>query len=94
MVRVEPVRVQVRTDWFDGVPREVTWGTDRLRVTRVVAVRDERAAYPVVTGPRVVFEVDTPKARLVLSFRQRSRRWAIEGLDDRRGLGHKPRPPA
>jgi hypothetical protein len=82
MVRVEPVRVQVRTDWFQGIPREVTWGADTFPVTRIVSVRDERAAYPVVTGPRVVFEVDTPKARLVLSFRQRSRRWSIEGLDD------------
>ena len=82
MVRVEPVRVDVRTDWFDGVPREVTWGDESLPVTRIVAVRDERAAYPVVTGPRVVFEVDTPKARLVLSFRQRSRRWSIEALDE------------
>jgi hypothetical protein len=81
MVRVEPVRVAVRTDWFDGTPREITWGQDRLPVTRIRAVRDERAAYPVVTGPRVVFEVDTPKARLVLSYRQRSRRWSIEGLD-------------
>jgi hypothetical protein len=81
MVRVEPVRVEVRTDWFEGVPREITWGKDRLPVTRIVAVRDERAAYPVVTGPRVVFEVDTPKARVVLSYRQRSRRWSIEGLD-------------
>lgn len=82
MVRVEPVRVQVRTDWFEGIPREISWGRDRLPVTRIVAVRDERAAYPVVTGPRVVFEVDTPKARIVLSYRQRSRRWSIEGLDE------------
>ena len=82
MVRVEPVRVEVRTDWFEGVPREIAWGTDRLPVTRIVAVRDERSAYPVVTGPRVVFEVETPKARMVLSYRQRSRRWAIEGLDE------------
>jgi hypothetical protein len=84
MVRVDPVRVEVRTDWFDGVPREITWGPDRLPVTRVVAVRDERSAYPVVTGPRIVFEVDTPRARLVLSYRQRSRRWSIEGLEERR----------
>ena len=68
MVRVDPVRVEVRTDWFAGVPRAITWGDERLPVTRVVAVRDERAAYPVVTGPRVVFEVDTPRARVVLPF--------------------------
>ena len=84
MVRVDPVRVEVRTDWFEGVPREITWGDERLPVTRVVAVRDERAAYPVVTGPRVVFEVDTPRARMVLSYRHRGRRWAIEGVDERR----------
>ena len=81
MVRVDPVRVEVRTDWFRGVPREVTWGETRLPVTRVVAVRDEQAAYPVVTGPRLVFEVETPRARLVLSYRRRSKRWAIEGMD-------------
>ena len=84
MVRVDPVRVEVRTDWFEGVPREVTWGQERLPVTRVVAVRDERSAYPVVTGPRVVFEVDTPRARLVLAYRQRGRRWSVEGVDERR----------
>ncbi len=27
MIRVEPVQVQVRTGWFDGRPREITWGT-------------------------------------------------------------------
>jgi len=84
MVRVDPVRVEVRTDLFKGVPREITWGDERLKVTRVVAVRDERSAYPVVTGPRVVFEVDTPRARMVLSYRHRGRRWAIEGVDERR----------
>ena len=26
--RVEPVEVHVRTDWFDGRPREITWGTE------------------------------------------------------------------
>jgi hypothetical protein len=81
MVRVAPVSVQVRTDWFNGTPREVTWGTDRLPVTRVVAVRDETSAYPAITGPRTVFEVDTPMYRLALTFQHRSRRWAIEGLD-------------
>jgi hypothetical protein len=81
MVRVAPVSVQVRTDWFDGIPREITWGEDRLPVTRLVAVRDERSAYPAITGPRTMFEVDTPIARLALTFQHRSRRWTIEGLD-------------
>ena len=80
MVRVAPVTVQVRTDWFSGTPREITWGEDHLRVTRLVAVRDERAAYPAITGPRTIFEVDTPSLRVALTFRHRSRRWHIEGL--------------
>jgi len=81
MVRVAPVSVQVRTDWFNGTPREITWGEDRLPITRLVAVRDERSAYPAITGPRTLFEVDTPTLRLALTYQHRSRRWTIEGLD-------------
>ena len=82
MIRVAPVRVQVRTDWFDGIPQEIVWGERRLPVTAVAAVRDESSAYPVVVGPRTVFEVETPMARVTLSFRHRTRSWAIEGLDE------------
>ncbi len=82
MIRVEPVQVQVRADWFDGRPREVTWNTRRLPVTEIVGVRDESSAFPVMVGPRTIFEVETPIARLTLSYRHRSRRWAIEGLDE------------
>ena len=46
MIRVEPVEVRVRADWFDGRPREVTWGDRRLPVTGLAAVRDESSAYP------------------------------------------------
>lgn len=81
MVRVAPVNVQVRTDWFSGTPREITWGEDRLLVTKLVAVRDESSAYPAITGPRTLFEVDTPTLRLALTYQHRSRRWTIEGLD-------------
>ena len=59
LIRVEPVEVQVRTDWFDGRPREITWGDERLPITRLAAVREEAAAYPVITGPRTLFEVET-----------------------------------
>ena len=34
-IRVEPVEVQVRTDWFSGRPREITWGDERLPITRL-----------------------------------------------------------
>ena len=56
--------VRVRTDWFDGRPREITWGAERLSVVKVAAVREETSAYKVAVGPRTVFEVDTPRARL------------------------------
>lgn len=82
MIRVAPVAVQVRTDWFDGRPLEVTWDGRRLPVTSLALVRDETSAYPVIFGPRTVFEVETPRARLTLSYRHRTRRWAIEGLDE------------
>jgi hypothetical protein len=82
MIRVAPVQVHVRTNWFDGRPTEVTWGDRRLPVVTVAAVREESSAYPVVLGPRTVFEVETPAARLTLSFRHRTRRWSLEGLDE------------
>jgi len=81
-IRVEPVQVQVRTDWFTGRPREILWGSERLSVTRLAVVRDETSAYPVISGPRTLFEVDTPRARLSLTFQHRSRRWTVTGLDD------------
>lgn len=82
MIRVEPVQVRVRTGWFDGTPKEITWGDERLHVTRLAAVREEAAAFPVVTGPRTLFEVETPRARLALAYHHRSRRWTITALDD------------
>lgn len=83
-IRVEPVRVEVRTDWFSGRPREVTWGAERLPITRLAVVREEVSAYPVISGPRTLFEVDTPLARLSLTFQHRSRRWTVTGLDQER----------
>ena len=81
MIRVEPTAVRVRTDWFDGRPRQITWRDETLPITRVSAVRHEAAAYPVVTGPRTLFEVTTPRARLALSYRHRSRRWTVEAME-------------
>jgi hypothetical protein len=82
--RVEPVAVQVRTDWFSGRPREITWGTERLPITSLAVVREEAAAYPVITGPRTMFEVETPRARLALTYRHRSKRWTVTALDEER----------
>jgi hypothetical protein len=81
MITVEPTAVQVRTGWFDGRPREITWRDETLPITRVSAIRQEASAYPVVTGPRTMYEVTTPRARLSLSYRHRSRRWTIEAME-------------
>jgi hypothetical protein len=81
MIRVEPVEVRVRTDWLSGRPREICWGDRTIPVTALAAVRRERSAYPLDVGPRTMFEVDTPEARLALTFRHRGRRWLLEGLD-------------
>ena len=81
-IRVAPVEVQVRTNWFSGRPREITWRDERLPITRLAVVREEAAAYPVVTGPRTLFEVETPRARLSLIVQHRSRRWIVNALDN------------
>jgi hypothetical protein len=82
MMRVEPVPLRVRTNWFDGRPRVVEWGSERLPVLGVAAVRDETAAYQTAVGPRTLFEIETPKARLAVAFRHRDRRWTLEAVDD------------
>ena len=84
MIRVEPVEVHVRTGWLDGSPREITWGDVRLPVTRLAAVREEAAAFPVITGPRTMFEVETARARFNLTYQHRSRRWTVTALDEER----------
>jgi hypothetical protein len=81
MTRMQPLAVQVRTDWLSGRPREIRVGEHVLPVTRIAAVRRETAAYPVETGPRTTFEVDTPAARISLTFRHRGRRWTVEGFE-------------
>jgi hypothetical protein len=83
MVRVEPVEVRVRADWFDGRPREVTLHGRRLPVLEITGVRDESSAFPVVTGPRTLFEVETAGAWFQLSFRHRSRRWTVEAMESK-----------
>jgi hypothetical protein len=82
IVRMQPVDVRVRTDWFDGTPRHITWGEMRLPVTRLNAIRREESAYRAGVGPRTVFEVDTPAARLSLTYRHWTKTWAVEGVDD------------
>jgi hypothetical protein len=81
MVRMQPIRVEVRTDWLTGAPREIVLDGRRIQVKRIAAVRREVSAFPVATGPRTVFEVVTRRATLALTFKHRSRRWEIDGCD-------------
>ena len=61
MIRVAPVDVQVRTDWFDGTPTEITWGDERLPVTGWSRSATS-LGLPGDHGPRTLFEVDTAGA--------------------------------
>ena len=81
MIRVSPLEVQVRCDWFDGRPRAIRLAGDELPVLAVTRVRDESAAYPVAVGPRTCFQVVTETATFELVYRHRDRRWIVEGLD-------------
>ncbi len=82
ITQVDPVEVHVRTSWLTGRPKDVQWGERRLPVTGISFVREETAAYPVATGPRITFSVTTPEARLMLAFRHRGRRWSLVGVDE------------
>lgn len=81
IVRVTPTQVDVGTGLFDGRPRSIRVAQERVPVIEIANVRDELAAYPVERGPRRIFEVRTPDARLRLSFEKRRRRWLLEGLE-------------
>jgi hypothetical protein len=81
IVRVTPTQVEVSTGLFDGRPRSIRVARERVPVIEIANVRDELAAYPVERGPRRIFEVRTPDARLRLAFEKRRRRWLLEGLE-------------
>jgi hypothetical protein len=80
MTRITPLEVAVDCDWFDGRPKRLHLGDERLPLV-VEGVRREAAAYPPAQGPRTVFQVRTPASRLALTFRHRDRRWLVEALD-------------
>lgn len=81
MVSVNLTRVSVACDPFTGAPRTVRALGDHFEVLDVERVRDESKAYPVGVGPRTVFVVRTPAARLQLAYAHRDRRWAVVGVD-------------
>lgn len=81
IVRVTPTQVDVSCGLFDGRPRTIRMAHETVPVIEIAQVRDELAAYPVERGPRRIFDVRTPDARLRLAFEKRRRRWLLEGLE-------------
>jgi len=72
--------VVVAVDGSTGRPLEIRADGERLAVTRLEAVRDETAAYPIDSGPRTVFTVRAQERRYRLIHLLRDRRWTIEEL--------------
>jgi hypothetical protein len=81
IVRVTPTQVDVSCGLFDGRPRSIKVAHETVPVIEIAQVRDEIAAYPVGRGPRRIFDVRTPDARLRLAYERRRRRWVLEGLE-------------
>ena len=81
IVRVTPTQVDVSCGIFDGRPRSIRLANARVPVLEIAQVRDELAAYPSGGGPRRIFDVLTPDARLRLAYDKRRRRWLLEGLE-------------
>jgi hypothetical protein len=82
LASITPVPASVGFDPDGRRPERIRFADRDLRVIRVGAVRDERAAYPAGRSPRltVLVEVETGEA-LELVFDTRSRRWFIDALD-------------
>jgi hypothetical protein len=81
-VSIAPVAASVAWDARHALPARVRFGNRDVRVTRVGMVRDERAAYPAGSSPRltVVVEVESGES-LELVFDARLRRWFVDALD-------------
>jgi hypothetical protein len=82
LISITPVTASVGFDSRRDLPQRVRFADRDLRILRVSAVRDERAAYPAGSSPRlmVVVEVETGES-LELVFDARSRRWYVDALD-------------
>jgi hypothetical protein len=86
MVTVTPTPIEVRCGWLDGRPRGIKLADEYVSIVRIDGVREESAAYRADRGPRTIFDVSTPDARLRLAFEHHTRRWLLEALDEDRQL--------
>ncbi len=82
LIKITPVEARVRWDRRRGRPTEVRWSGQRLGVTALAAVRDELAAYPASSGPRITYLVETDDGgQASVVFDGRRRRWYVEAID-------------
>jgi len=82
LISITPVAASVAWDAQRTRPTRVRYGDREVVVQRVATVRDERAAFPAGSAPRlrVVVEADSGDA-LELIFDVRRRRWYVDALD-------------
>jgi hypothetical protein len=82
LVSITPVAASVAWDAQHLRPTHVRFGDRQLRVSRLATVRDERAAYPAGSSPRLMLVVEIESGEsLELVFDARSRRWFVDALD-------------
>ena len=82
LVRISPVAATVRWDRQANRPSEIRWADRHVRVVRLDAVRDERAAYPAGQGPQLHLTLRTADGgRAAVVFDGTRRRWFLEALE-------------
>ncbi|MFN2484462.1 MAG: hypothetical protein ABR509_05925 [Candidatus Limnocylindria bacterium] len=75
-----PNRIDARVTWDArrDRPATVVAAGRRLSVTRLIARREELAAFPATRGPRVTYLVTTNAGDVRLVFDVRRRAWHVE----------------
>lgn len=82
LVHIPPVETHVRWDRRAHRPRELRGRGHRVRVAAVDGVRDELAAHPADTGPRLTVVLRTMEGgRVAIVFNAKRGRWYLEALE-------------
>jgi hypothetical protein len=81
LTKIAPIPARVRWDRTANRPSLVTWGANRLEVTGLSRIRDERHAYRSGNTPRLTLTVEAQQGQALLVFDARQRRWYVEALD-------------
>jgi hypothetical protein len=82
LVHIPPVETHVRWNRRANRPAELRGPGHRLRIVGLDGLRDERAAYPAASGPRLTLVLRTGDGgRAAIVFDERRRRWFLEALE-------------